>query len=279
MTIGNARTHLLHLVSISLAFVLSSLSVLNQAMRSVPEFLGIGGMSSMVLNSAVGVVQGVLTGAVLPRVGEKLSGKRLSFLVTIGLFTNCILPAAAIAFLDTSCLGHWSAFWGPCRNNPQRFDRTLVVHEAFGTLAQVLSSADICDSHQAKAPTTLSTCTQVVLLRLQDVWLPKIIMSGVIIPATNIARKVRNKDSTQVVSAMAGHVAYVMITAGHLPLVMPFLWLGMLITTFLAAVSWHDELLEHNLEEQSIASLLALPQVISALVHVASASGLLSCRN
>ena len=35
---------------------------------------------------------------------------------------------------------------------------------------------------------------QIALLRLQDVWLPKIIMSGVIIPATSIAMNVNNKD-------------------------------------------------------------------------------------
>ena len=158
-----ARNYLLCVVSLSLAFIISLLSVLNQAMRSVPEFLGIGGLSSMVLNSCVGGVQGVLTSAVLPRVCERLSGKRLSFLVTIGLFTNCILPAAAIAFLDTYCLGRWSSFWGPCRNTPKRFDRVVVVNHGSQTLVRVLSSSDICDAYQARTLTTLSTCMQLRL--------------------------------------------------------------------------------------------------------------------
>ena len=145
----------------------------------------------------------------------------------------------------------WTAYGGP-----------LSWAAPFALAAQVLRSADICDSDQARTLTTLPKCIQVTLLRLQDLWIQKIIISGVIIPAFRLAREVRYKNSTQVVSALAGYLAYAMITAGHLPLVTPLLWMGVLITTFLAAVSWHDGCLQPNLEEQSVMSIMALPQAV-----------------
>ena len=131
----------------------------------------------------------------------------------------------------------------------------------------------MCDSHQGRAQTTLSKCVQVALLRLQDFWLPKIMISGVILPAARLARKRHFKDSTEVVSALAVHIAYAMIAAGHLPLMMPLLWLSILSITVLAAVSWHEQCLHHNLSEQSIRSIVAWPQAISTLIHAASLSG------
>ena len=57
---------------------------------------------------------------------------------------------------------------------------------------------------------------QVALLRLQDLWLPKILMCGVIMPAGRIAKGAHYKDSTGVVSALAVHISYAILTAGHL---------------------------------------------------------------
>ena len=121
--------------------------------------------------------------------------------------------------------------------------------------------------------TTLSKCVQVALLRLQDLWLPKILMCGVIMPAGRILRKARYKDSTGVVSSLAVHIAFAILTAGHLPLAMPVVWLSMLSITLLAAASWHEQRLRHNLETQGIRSIVALPQTVSTLIHAASASG------
>ena len=58
------------------------------------------------------------------------------------------------------------------------------------------------------------------------------------------------KDSTDFVGALAVYIAYSMITAGRLPLVMPVLWLSMLSTTLLAAVSWHEGRLHHTFQAQ-----------------------------
>ena len=126
---------------------------------------------------------------------------------------------------------------------------------------------------QARAQTTLSKCVQVALLRLQDLWLPKILMCGVIMPAGRIVRGTRYKDSTGVVSSLAVHITYAMLTAGHLPLAMPVVWLSLLSITLLAAASWHDQRLRHNLETQGIRSIVTLPQIVSTLIHAASASG------
>ena len=45
------------------------------------------------------------------------------------------------------------------------------------------------------------------------------------------------KDSTEFVSALAVFIAYSVIIAGHLPLVMPLIWLGILSTKLVAAIS------------------------------------------
>ena len=177
---------LLCLPPFSLAVVLSSLAVLHQAMKSVPGFLGAGGFWGRALDLCVGAIQGLLGAVVLPVVGMKLLDNRLSFFVITGLFTSCILPAAVILFLDTHCLGGWSAFWHPCRTNPKQFNRLVVLYEVTEYPFELLRSTDVCDSHQARAQTSLSKCMQVALLRLQDLWLPKIITSGVVIPAVRL---------------------------------------------------------------------------------------------
>ena len=60
--------------------------------------------------------------------GEKVSVNRLSFLVTAGLFSNFILPAAAIVFLDIYCLGRWPAFWAPCIVEPLQRESATLPH-------------------------------------------------------------------------------------------------------------------------------------------------------
>ena len=125
---------------------LRSLVVLHQAMKSVPEFLGISGIWCAVLKTCVGGIQGVLGGLVLPAVAKRLSGDRLSFLLTMGLMTSCLLPAAVIIVLDTHCLGRWSECWDPCRNKPEQFNRVMKQGDLEVPL---LRSADICDSYQA----------------------------------------------------------------------------------------------------------------------------------
>ena len=101
-----------------------------------------------------------------------------------------------ITYLDVSCLGHWAAFWDPCRSNPEQFNR-VVVYDAGGSIMgreswiinmQVLFCNDMCKSRRTSEQTTIHKCAQVVLLRLQDLWLPKLIMSGLLIPAGRLAR-------------------------------------------------------------------------------------------
>ena len=120
--------------------------VLHQAMKSVPEFLGISGFWCAVLNTCVGGTQGLIGGLVLPAVAKRLSGDRLSFLLTMGLMTSCLLPAAVITFLDAHCLARWSACWDPCRNSPEQFNRAMKEGEF---QFHLLRRADICDSYQA----------------------------------------------------------------------------------------------------------------------------------
>ena len=228
---GPTRRPILDLLTLSLVLVLSSLSVLSQAMKSVPSFLGIGNFWCRMLDTCIGAIQGVLGSVVLSKLADKLPANRLPFLAITGLFTNCILPGATIVFLDTYCFGSWSAFWGPCRRGSEQFNRLVPPQGLLRHSIRVLSRAGICDPHQARALITPSTCIQVTLLRLQDVWLQKIIVSGLLIPASQLMKmKMPNKDCTQVVGVLAGLMGYAMVTAGHLPMMTPLLWLSMLST-------------------------------------------------
>ena len=76
------RTPLLSLLSLALAMFLSSLSVLHQAMKSVPDFFEIGGYWPMLLNLCIGNIQALLGGVVLPRLCDMLPGNRLFMFVT-----------------------------------------------------------------------------------------------------------------------------------------------------------------------------------------------------
>ena len=158
------------LLLLALAMLLSSLSVLNQAMKSVPDILDIGGYWSVLLNSCVGAMHGILGGVTLPKVSKKISGNRLSFLVTIGLFSSTILPAAVIFFLDSYCLGNWSALWHPCRTFPEQFNRVVLFEKSSVPL---LRPADICDSHNARAKTSLSKCMQVLNINHGSLFVPR----------------------------------------------------------------------------------------------------------
>ena len=78
--VSSTRIPILGLLSLPLALVLSSLSVLNQAMKSVPAFLGISGFWSTVLNSSVGAIQGFLGGLVVPSLVHRISAMAMAIL-------------------------------------------------------------------------------------------------------------------------------------------------------------------------------------------------------
>ena len=52
-------------------------------MKSIPDFLGMGGFWSYVLNLCVGSIQGLLGSFVVPRMGKKLLHNRLGFTVAV----------------------------------------------------------------------------------------------------------------------------------------------------------------------------------------------------
>ena len=74
---------ILGLLSLPLALVLSSVCVLNQAMKSVPAFLGISGFWSTVLNSSVGAIQGFLGGLVVPSLVHRISATAIAVAMAI----------------------------------------------------------------------------------------------------------------------------------------------------------------------------------------------------
>ena len=160
------RAPLLCLLSLAMGVFIAAISIVYQAMKSVPGLGGVSELWSSVLQSCVGVAQGVLGGVVLPRLGKKLLANRLSYLMMMGLLTNCVLPAMVIAFLDAHCLGRWSAFWGPCRNRSEQFNR--LASTPTGPV-QVLSSLglsgpNIYGPNRESPVTTSSTVNRRIML-------------------------------------------------------------------------------------------------------------------
>ena len=74
----------------------------------------------------------------------------------------------------------------------------------------------------------MSICMNTAYLRLQDIWLGKFIASGLLIPAGKLSAKQYVSDPSELVGSLVVLMVFSVITAGHLPLMMPLLSVSML---------------------------------------------------
>ena len=86
----------------------------------------------------------------------------------------------------------------------------------------------------------MSHCVEVTLLRLQSVWLGKLLGSGLLIPASCILLESGYEDSGKVISKLTILLAYVIIASGYLPVVILFIPMAALGETLLAVASWSN---------------------------------------
>ena len=242
-----ARSFLKSLLLFSLWFFLilcfSCLSILDQAGKSVPNFLELGGDWLWRLSICIGAIQAVLGIFVVPWVASKLTRHARAFTTVASLCMSCFFPAAVVVCLDVRCFGGWALLWNQCRTNAGAFEVAFKLPGGTGYV-KALQASDICSLGQSSL--SLSTCASTALLRLQDVWLSKFVSSALAVPAVKVMASRYITDSNEVVGHFAMLFAFAVMTSGHLPLVMPLLYVSALSQTVLAAISWAKSSMRHQ---------------------------------
>ena len=185
---------LLWLVWCVLTLVLSSVAILYEVSQSTPGFLPNRQVLSFGLQACIGTFQGLVGKLILPFLATKLIGEKYIFTTVSHLIMNCLIPGVVIIYLDTGCLGRWVALWKPCLSNRASFQLTLMCNaknqrdclalainqgsaERFGVDITVVRSSGICDPHFSWSTTSMSSCIHISLLRLQEIWLAKFVMT------------------------------------------------------------------------------------------------------
>ena len=72
----------------------------------------------------------------------------------------------------------------------------------------------------------MSRCIHTSLLRLQEIWLAKFVMIGLVIPGDALMRNKLPTELGAVLGNFAICTAYAIVSSGHLPLMMPMLLLA-----------------------------------------------------
>ena len=75
----------------------------------------------------------------------------------------------------------------------------------------------------------MSRCIHTLLLRLQEIWLAKFVVTGLVMPGTALMRNKLPTEIGSVLGNFAIFTAFAMVSSGHLPLMMPMLLLASLV--------------------------------------------------
>ena len=268
---------LLWLLWCVLTVVLSTVAMLFQVSKSIPGFLQVRRNLSSVFQACIGVIHG-LVGKVVPYLAGKVAlatWQKHVFTTGSNLIMNCLIPVVVILYLDAACLGRWVTLWMPCRSNRQLFEHNAKFWNELGmhVYLRVLRSSDICDPHYSWSSTFLSRCMDVSLLRLQEIWLAKFVMTGLVMPGFTLMTGYLPKQSGKIVSFLATCAAYAIMSSGHLPLMMPVLLLALLGEGLVARVAWTEKGLKAAGVQSIAAPAVKMTRLLSLMVHLASAAG------
>ena len=92
-------------------------------------------------------------------------------------------------------------------------------------------------------------------------------------PGAALMRNSLRTQSTSVLSSFVIYMAYALVSAGHLPLMMPMLLLAFLADALVARVAWAEGRLE-AVHCQNIASpVVRITRLFSVALHMTSAAG------
>ena len=119
----------------------------------------------------------------------------------------------------------------------------------------------------------MSHCVEVTLLRLQTMWVSKLITSGLLIPAGCIlAEKGACDDSGKVISKLTILLAYALIASGHLPIVILLIPFAVLGETLLAMTSWSTGTLKVSSDDDIAALSTIIAQAMAATLQLVQRS-------
>ena len=145
---ARVRSWVLLLAWVQLALLLSSLVVFNQAAKSIPGFSSFESTAAQLINLSIGVVQGLLSGVVVPTLAKRGPRGQHAYIL-LNLLTNCLCPAGVVVYLDSACLGHWSQWWAPCASSqPGQLEYIHPVGNPRSNLPwsmKVVRRSDVCN--------------------------------------------------------------------------------------------------------------------------------------
>ena len=222
-----------------------------------------------IINTFIGGVQGLLGTFVIPHLAQRLTSRKHAYTTLGSLLVNCLFPAAVIIGLDAACLGNWVTLWGPCTQNDERLN---VFHRMGNKPVQVLTAHEFCSPWHAQATASMPWCFEVTLLRLQTLWVGKLIFAGLLIPAGRITAERSEKESGEVVGKVTILLAYATICSGHLPLVILLIPVAMLGEIVLAIASWMNGHLRIRNHDGIAGPSSAIFEVLAATVQLTSSA-------
>ena len=142
-----------------------------------------------------------------------------------------------------------------CRNKAQQFrmidDSISTAHEdylqfrpTFDGVDVFLSPREMCDPKSSGGPRSMAFCIGMTLARLQDIWLRKIITSGLAVPAMKVISGTLSGslDLAYATGRLVLLLVYATLAAGHLPLMMPMILVATVSETYVAALLCNQEL-------------------------------------
>ena len=276
-----------------LTMVLSSLVVFDQVSKSIPGLFSSGKILGLALSAGIGTAQGLVSHFVLPFLASKIAEQKQIIIAVSDIIMNFFIPTVVIMYLDTGCLGKWVALWKPCRSHSPMFRcpsicnhetdpsctvrsiEVIMEYSSFGdgVGCMVVNSGEICDSHYSGTLASMSRCMHISLLRLQDIWLTKLLTTGLVMPGLALARDKLSTDSGAIVASFALQLAYSMMSSGHLPLMMPVLLFGLLGKGLMARVGWAENHFQAEHVENVAAPAVKMARLLSLMVQLASIAG------
>ena len=273
------------IVWIPLTLSLSAFAVVDQMNRSVPDIFQVGASATHVISMGIGSAQGLMLGSLVPWLIDRLAPGMQALQGFLGLVTSCLIPALVIVYLDGACLEQWVVFWKPCSPKHRAqfaYSFTCPKHPwcpdraTFGPSDRdvvVLTSGDLC---RPQRQSSISRCTTLALLRLQDVWLSKWIVTGLLAPAGQMIFDNPAIDPLRVSSQINYILEFAILVSGPLPALMPVLLIAMFSKIVLMAASWVKGNLLRARNGSMAGTTTGLAEILSIILHLSFAYGNLS---
>ena len=269
-----------------LIVLLSTPAILFQVVKSIPGSLQSGTILLFGLRAAIGAIQGLVGNFIVPYLASRTTWQKHVFTAVSNLFMSCLIPAVVIIYLDTGCLARWVTLWKPCRSNSQLLQRSLICTRVkfedcedmgldpfAGISITVLHSSDVCEPRFSWSSTSISRCIHTSLLRLQEIWLPKFITMGLLMPGLSLLGGRLPTESGAIVGNFGIYMAYALVSSGHLPLMNFILLLAFLGEGLVARVAWVESRLKAKYVENVAAPVVKIARLLSLMVQVSSVAG------